>query len=125
MSPRSVRAFAGSRKRAYMAETSGEAPERLGWAVAVVVAVLVVANVVDAHVAHASLVIGPAGATRIIAAETARHVASQPVPRSAGGIKAADARKSMRTAKITRFRTTMKMNIGISAGWRSGSFLAT
>jgi hypothetical protein len=50
-----------------MAETSGEATERLGWAVAVVVAVLVVVNVVDAHVAHASLVIGPAGAAGLLA----------------------------------------------------------
>ena len=39
-----------------------------------------------------------AGATRIIAAATARIVASQFVPRNAGGIKAADARKSMRTS---------------------------
>jgi len=65
-----------------------------------------------------------AGATRMIAAATARHVVSQFVPRSAGGIKAAETRKSMRTARIARFRTTMKMVIGISAGCRRGSFLA-
>jgi CAAX protease family protein len=45
-----------------MAETTGDAPGRLGWAVAVVVVVLVVVNVVDARVAHASLVVGPVGA---------------------------------------------------------------
>ena len=41
-----------------MAESSGEAPGRLGWMVAVVVALLLVINVVDARVAHASLVLG-------------------------------------------------------------------
>jgi hypothetical protein len=50
-----------------MAETSGEAPERLGWTVAVVLAVLVVVNVVGARVAHAPLVIGPAGAAGLLA----------------------------------------------------------
>ena len=34
MSPRSVRAFAGGRKGAYMAETPGAPPGRLGWTVA-------------------------------------------------------------------------------------------
>jgi hypothetical protein len=62
-----------------------------------------------------------AGATKIIAAATARHVASQPVPRNAGGIKAAEARKSMKIPRIAKFRTTSKMNVGISAGCRSGS----
>ena len=50
-----------------MAETSGEPSERLGWAVAVVVAVLVVVNVVDIRVAHASLVLGPVGAVGLLA----------------------------------------------------------
>jgi membrane protease YdiL (CAAX protease family) len=50
-----------------MAETSGEPPERLGWAVAVVVAFLVVVNVVDIRVAHASLVLGPVGAVGLLA----------------------------------------------------------
>src|SRR6201993_4701291 len=67
MSPRSVRAFAGSRKGACVAEASGEPPGRLGWAIAVVVAVLVVVNVVDVRVAHASLVLGPAGAAGFLA----------------------------------------------------------
>lgn len=40
---------------------------RLGWAVAVVVAFLVVVNVIDARVAHASLVLGPAGAAGLLA----------------------------------------------------------
>ena len=50
-----------------MAKTSGDPPGRLRWAVAVVVAVLVVVNVVDARVAHASLVLGPAGAAGLLA----------------------------------------------------------
>jgi uncharacterized protein len=50
-----------------MAETPGESPGRLGWAVAVVVAVLIVVNVVDARVVHASLVLGPAGAAGFLA----------------------------------------------------------
>ena len=50
-----------------MAETSAEPPERLGWAVAVVVAFLVVVNVVDIRVAHASLVLGPVGAVGLLA----------------------------------------------------------
>src|SRR5580704_1105652 len=65
-----------------------------------------------------------AGATRIIAPATARHAASQFVPRNAGGIRAAEARKSMRTAKMAKFRITIKMNVGFSARWRSGSLLA-
>src|SRR6476469_1786281 len=64
MSPRSVRAFAGSRKGAYMAETSGAPPGRLGWAVAVV---LVAVNVIDVRVTHASLVLGPVGAAGFLA----------------------------------------------------------
>src|SRR6516162_7723542 len=67
MSPRSVRAFAGGGKGAYMAEPSGEPPGRLGWAVAVVIALLVVINVVNARVAHASLVVGPVGAAGFLA----------------------------------------------------------
>ena len=50
-----------------MAETPGEPPGRLGWAVAVVVAFLAVVNVIDIRVAHASLVLGPAGAAVLLA----------------------------------------------------------
>jgi len=50
-----------------MAETSGDAPGRLGWAIAIVIAALVVVNVVDARVAHASLVVGPVGAAGFLA----------------------------------------------------------
>jgi hypothetical protein len=50
-----------------MAETSGEPPVRLGWAVAVVIVVLAVVNVVDIRVAHASLVLGPVGAGGFLA----------------------------------------------------------
>ena len=51
-----------------MAETSWcKPPGRLGWAVAVVVAVLVVVNLIDARVAHASLVLGSAGAAGFLA----------------------------------------------------------
>ena len=50
-----------------MAEPSAEPPGRLGWAVAVVVALLVVINVVDIRVAHASLVVGPVGAAGFLA----------------------------------------------------------
>jgi membrane protease YdiL (CAAX protease family) len=50
-----------------MAETSGEPSGRLGWAIAVVIAVLVVVNVVDARVPHASLVVGPVGAAGFLA----------------------------------------------------------
>src|SRR2546423_15411652 len=67
MSPRSVRAFAGGRKGAYMAEASGASPGRLGWAVAVVIVVLVAVNVIDVRVAHASLVLGPVGAAGFLA----------------------------------------------------------
>ena len=42
--------------------TTPTAPGRLGWAVAVVIVVLAAVNVIDARVAHASLVLGPAGA---------------------------------------------------------------
>jgi uncharacterized protein len=50
-----------------MAEPSGEPLGRLGWAVAIVVALLVVINVVDARVAHATLVVGPIGAAGFLA----------------------------------------------------------
>ena len=50
-----------------MAETSSEPSGRLGWAVAIVIAVLAVVNVVDARVAHASLVLGPVGAAGFLA----------------------------------------------------------
>jgi uncharacterized protein len=50
-----------------VAKTSADPPRRLGWAVAIVVAGLVVVNVVDARVAHASLVLGPAGAAGFLA----------------------------------------------------------
>jgi membrane protease YdiL (CAAX protease family) len=46
---------------------SGEHPGRLGWAVAIVIVVLVAVNVIDASVAHASLVLGPAGAAGFLA----------------------------------------------------------
>jgi membrane protease YdiL (CAAX protease family) len=52
---------------AHVAKTSADPPVRLGWAVAVVVAGLVVVNVADARVAHASLVLGPAGAAGFLA----------------------------------------------------------
>src|ERR1700748_3977245 len=67
MSPRAVRAFAGGRKGAYMAETSGAPPGRLGWAVAVVIVVLAAVNVIDIRVGHASLVLGPVGAAGFLA----------------------------------------------------------
>ena len=54
-------------------------------------------------------------ATRIIAAATARIVASQFVPRNRG-IKATVVRKSMRTARMAKFSTAIKMNVGFSAG---------
>ena len=41
-----------------MAEKSGEPPARVGWAVAGVIPILVIVNVVDVRVAHASLVLG-------------------------------------------------------------------
>ena len=66
-----------------------------------------------------------AGATRIIAPAAIRHTACQLVPRNADGIKASEARKSMRTGRITMFRSTMMTNVGISAGWRSGCFIGT
>src|SRR5436309_2629777 len=50
-----------------MAEKSGEPPGRLGWAVAVVIVVLGAVNVIDASVAHASLVLGPVGAAGFLA----------------------------------------------------------
>jgi len=50
-----------------MAETAGEPPGRLGWAIAVVVAVLVFVNVIDFRVAHAPLVLGPVGAVGLLA----------------------------------------------------------
>ena len=50
-----------------MAKTSGDPPGRLRWAVAVVVAGLMVVNVADARVAHASLVLGPVGAAGFLA----------------------------------------------------------
>ena len=50
-----------------MAGTSSDSRERVGWAVTVVVAVLACVNVVDARVAHASLVLGPAGAVGLLA----------------------------------------------------------
>jgi membrane protease YdiL (CAAX protease family) len=50
-----------------MARTSRIPPRRLRWAVAGVLAVLVLANVVDARIAHASLVLGPTGAAGLIA----------------------------------------------------------
>ncbi len=50
-----------------MAEKSGAPPGRLGWAVAVVIVVLVAVNVIDIRVAHASLVLGPVGAAGFLA----------------------------------------------------------
>jgi uncharacterized protein len=52
---------------AHMTEISSTPPGRLGRAVAVTVAVLVVVNVVDVRVAHASLVLGPTGAVGLLA----------------------------------------------------------
>jgi hypothetical protein len=49
-------------------------------------------------------------------AAATRHTACQFVPRNAGGIKASEARKSMRMSRITMFRSTMMTNVGISAG---------
>jgi hypothetical protein len=66
-----------------------------------------------------------AGAISMIAPASMGIVTSQFVPRSEGGIKATDVRKSMRTARMAKFRITIRTNIGISAGWRSGGFLAT
>jgi membrane protease YdiL (CAAX protease family) len=48
-------------------QVSGVPPGRLRWALAVVVAVLVAVNVIDVRVAHASLVLGPAGAAGLLA----------------------------------------------------------
>jgi len=50
-----------------MAETVGEPPGRLGWAIAVVVAVLVFVNLINFRVAHAPLVLGPVGAVGLLA----------------------------------------------------------
>ena len=50
-----------------MAGTSCVPPGRLRWAVAVVVAFLVVVNVIDDRVAHAALVLGPVGAVGLLA----------------------------------------------------------
>jgi membrane protease YdiL (CAAX protease family) len=50
-----------------MAGISCAPPGRLRWAVAVVVAFLVVVNVLDARVAHAALVLGPVGAVGLLA----------------------------------------------------------
>src|SRR2546421_11646774 len=50
-----------------VASTSCDPPGRLGWAVAGVLAVLALVNVIDASVAHASLVLGPAGAAGLLA----------------------------------------------------------
>jgi len=46
---------------------SGPAPGRLTWAVAIVVVLLVSVNVIDIRIAHASLVLGPAGAAGLLA----------------------------------------------------------
>ena len=50
-----------------MASTPCDPPGRLGWAVAGVLAVLALVNAIDASVAHASLVLGPAGAAGLLA----------------------------------------------------------
>ncbi len=50
-----------------MAETSNEPSRRVGWAIAAVVPVLAVVNVVDVRVAHASLVLGPVAAAGLLA----------------------------------------------------------
>ena len=50
-----------------MTEIPSAPPGRLGRAVAVTVAVLVMVNVIDIRVAHASLVLGPAGAVGLLA----------------------------------------------------------
>lgn len=52
---------------AHMTEISSIHPGRLGRAIAVTVAVLVVVNVIDVRVAHASLVLGPTGAVGLLA----------------------------------------------------------
>ena len=67
MSPGPGRAFAGSRKGGSHVGETRRFPGRLGWAVAVVVTALAVVNVADARVAHASLVLGPAGAVGFLA----------------------------------------------------------
>jgi membrane protease YdiL (CAAX protease family) len=48
-------------------KASSPPPGRLHWAVAVVVAVLVAVNVIDIRIAHASLVLGPAGTAGLLA----------------------------------------------------------
>ena len=50
-----------------MAGTPSKPPRRLGWALAIVVAVLGCANVIDIRVAHASLVLGPVCAAGLLA----------------------------------------------------------
>jgi len=50
-----------------MAGTSCDPRGRVDWAVAVVIAVLACVNVIDARVAHASLVLGPAAAAGLLA----------------------------------------------------------
>ena len=50
-----------------MAATSSGPPGRLGWATGAVVVVLAGVNVADNRVAHASLVLGPAGAAGLLA----------------------------------------------------------
>jgi hypothetical protein len=47
--------------------TKPTAQGRLGWTVAVVIVVLAAVNVIDVRVAHASLVLGSAGATGFLA----------------------------------------------------------
>ena len=46
--------------------TSDRPPGRLHWAIAIVVVVLVCVNVIDIRIAHASLVLGPAGAVGVV-----------------------------------------------------------
>lgn len=50
-----------------MAKLSYVPRGRLDWAIVIVIAVLVVVNVVDVRVAHAALVLGPAGAAGLLA----------------------------------------------------------
>lgn len=50
-----------------MAGTSDHSPERLRWAIAVVVVILGFVNVIDVRVQHASLVLGPVGAAGLLA----------------------------------------------------------
>lgn len=64
--------------------TSDLPPGRLHWAIAIVVVVLVAVNVIDIRIAHASLVLGPAGAVGFLALARLAGLSWQEVGLGAG-----------------------------------------